>query len=134
MAHPHRGPDEALPDLPVYLHLPGRLRAGGAAEPRQLLPRECGESKEIFAFVAPRVVGKKWEETKADANVASRSCARTSASCASEFSVSLAGPVSRLTEKERETLMTSTSQKEMFDIIKEAGIFFSEEKEEEKQG
>ena len=94
----------------------------------------CGESKEIFAFVAPRVVGKKWEETKADANVASRSCARTSASCASEFSVSLAGPVSRLTEKERETLMTSTSQKEMFDIIKEAGIFFSEEKEEEKQG
>ena len=30
--------------------------------------------------------------------------------------------------------MTSTSQKEMFDIIKEAGIFFSEEKEEGKQG
>jgi uncharacterized protein len=76
----------------------------------------CGESKEIFAFVAPRVVGKKWEETKED-----------------ELTVSLAGPVSRLTEKERETLMTSTSQKEMFDIIKEAGIFFSEEKNEEKQ-
>ena len=76
----------------------------------------CGESKEIFAFVAPRVVGKKWEETKED-----------------EFSVSLAGPVSRLTEKERETLMTSTSQQEMFDLIKEAGIFFSEEKNEEKQ-
>ena len=68
----------------------------------------CGESKEIFAFVAPRVVGKKWEETKED-----------------ELSVSLAGPVSRLTEKERETLMTTTSQKEMFDIIREAGIFLA---------
>ena len=75
----------------------------------------CAESKEIFAYVAPRVVGKKWEETKED-----------------ELSVSLAGPLSRITAAERETLMTSTSQKEMFNIIKGAGIFFSEENKEEK--
>ena len=84
----------------------------------------CGEAKEIFAYVAPRIVGKKWQEIQeADANVATRSCT-------SELSVSLLGPISRLTEAERETLMTTMSQKEMFDIIQEAGIFFSEAKEE----
>ena len=73
----------------------------------------CAESKEIFAYVAPRVVGKKWEETKETV-----------------LSVSLAGPLSRITASERETLMTSMSQKEMFDIIKGVGIFFSEENKE----
>ena len=65
----------------------------------------CGEAKEIFAYVAPRIVGKAWEETGED-----------------ELTVSLAGPLSRFTEAERETLMTTTSQKVMFDLINEAGI------------
>ena len=40
-----------------------------------------------------------------------------------ELSVSLAGPVSRLTAKERETLMTAQSQKEIFDLFDQAGFF-----------
>lgn len=75
----------------------------------------CGEIKEIFAFVASRVVGKMWEETKQD-----------------ELSVSLAGPLMRLTEAEREILMTSRSQKEMFDIAKDAGFFMPADKEKQK--
>ena len=39
------------------------------------------------------------------------------------MTLSLAGPVSRLTEAERETIMATTSQKEMFDVIKKAGFF-----------
>ena len=65
----------------------------------------CAETKELFAYVAPRVVGAKWEETGEE-----------------ELSVSLAGPLARLTEAERETLMTSASAKEIFAIIKEAGL------------
>ena len=72
----------------------------------------CGENKEIFAFVAPRVVGKKWEETRED-----------------ELSISLKGPLSRLTAGERELIMTSVSQKEIFEIIKDAGLLFAADKE-----
>ena len=68
----------------------------------------CGEIREIFAFVASRAAGKKWKETKED-----------------ELSVSLAGPLSRLTVQERETLMTATGQKEIYDILDQAGFFFS---------
>ena len=78
----------------------------------------CNEWREIFAYVASRVVGVKWQETKED-----------------ELSISLAGPVSRLTGAEREKLMTSTSRQEMIDIIREAGIFLStaDEKEEKEK-
>lgn len=65
----------------------------------------CGEMKEIFDFVASRVVGKEWEENHGN-----------------ELTLSLAGPVSRLTEKERETIMKSRSQKEILMIAKAAGI------------
>ena len=75
----------------------------------------CDESKEIFAYVAPRVVGKKWLETKDD-----------------ELSISTAGVYSRLTEAERETLMTTTSQKEMFDIAQGAGIFVAAENQDDR--
>jgi uncharacterized protein len=43
--------------------------------------------------------------------------------CAGELTLSLAGPVSRFTEAERETIMATTSQKEMFDIVKETAFF-----------
>ena len=76
------------------------------------LKREfCGETKEIFAFVASRIAGKDWEKNHQD-----------------EMTLSLAGPVSRLTKAERETIMATMSQKEMFDVIKEAGFLFSASK------
>jgi len=37
--------------------------------------------------------------------------------------VSLAGPLSRFTEAEREKLMTTTKEQEILDIIKETGFF-----------
>ena len=79
----------------------------------------CGEIKEIFAFTASRVAGKEWEKR----------CAAAAAGkagmdgCAGELTLSLAGPVSRITEAERAAVMASTSQKEMFDIVKASGIF-----------
>ncbi len=44
---------------------------------------------------------------------------------AGELTLSLAGSVSRFTEAERETIMETISQKEMFDIVK-ANAFFPE--------
>ena len=87
-------------------------RGGCAPEAKQAhgscFRENCGEIREIFAFVASRAAGKKWKETKED-----------------ELSVSLAGPLSRLTVQERETLMTATGQKEIYDILDQAGFFFS---------
>ena len=76
----------------------------------------CGEIKEIVSFVASRMAGKEWEKNHNE-----------------ELTLSLAGPLSRLTEKERETIMTTKSQKEMFEIAKELGLFAGGE-EEEKEG
>ena len=66
---------------------------------------DCGESKEIFNLVASLVAGTHWEEHHEE-----------------ELSLSLTGPLSRLTEKERETIMTTKSQKEIFDIAKATGV------------
>ena len=94
-------------------------RGGCAAEAQRengsYFRESCAEWKEIFAYVAPRVVGKKWQETKED-----------------ELSVSMAGPVSRFTGAERETLMSTTNQKEMFEIVQSAGFFLGGEKEKEE--
>lgn len=74
----------------------------------------CGQSKEIFAFVAPRIAGKKWEETKED-----------------ELTVSLAGPILRLNEQERSILMATTSQEEILGIIRKSGLFISDKDKKE---
>ena len=66
----------------------------------------CGETKEIFAFTASRIAGKEWIQKRED-----------------ELSLSLAGPVSRMTEAERETIMATANQKEMFEIVKAMGLF-----------
>lgn len=73
---------------------------------------DCGESKEIFNLVAPLLAGTHWQEHHEE-----------------ELSLSLAGPLSRLTEKERETIMTTKSQKEIFDIAKVAGVMPEEVQE-----
>ncbi|MER2138628.1 MAG: radical SAM protein [Succiniclasticum sp.] len=79
----------------------------------------CGEIKGIFAFVASRVAGKEWEKRCADAAAGKAGMD----ACAGELTLSLAGPVSRFTEAERETVMATTSQKEMFDIVKATAFF-----------
>ena len=48
VAYPYFRPDEALSDLPVYLHLPGRLRTGSETGTRQLFPRKLRRSKGDF--------------------------------------------------------------------------------------
>ena len=50
---------------------------------------------------------------------------------AGELTLSLAGPASRFTEAERAKIMETTSQKEMFDIVK-AAAFFPEPEEKGK--
>lgn len=74
----------------------------------------CGEIKEIVAFVASHMAGEEWEKNHNE-----------------ELTLSLAGPLSRLTAAERETIMTTKSQKEMFEIAKELGLFAGGEEEKE---
>ena len=62
----------------------------------------CGEIKEIFAFAAPRIAGRRFEETGDK-----------------ELSISLAGPLARLTGRERERLMETKSQREILEILNE---------------
>ena len=66
---------------------------------------DCGESKEIFNLVASLLAGAHWQEHHEQ-----------------ELSLSLAGPLSRLTTKEREIIMTTKSPKEIFEIAKAAGL------------
>ena len=72
----------------------------------------CGEVKEIFAFVASRVAGEAWAKSQEK-----------------ELSLSLAGPLSRLTDEERKTLTESRGQKEIFEVIKAAGLWEEGKKE-----
>jgi len=72
---------------------------------------DCGEHKEIFQYVASRAAGRAWEENHAE-----------------ELTLSLAGPVSRLTEKDRKTIMETRNQKEMMEIMKNAGFASKKEK------
>ena len=46
-----------------------------------------------------------------------------------ELSLSLAGPLSRLTDEERKTLTESRNQKEIFEVIKAAGLWEEGKKE-----
>ena len=66
---------------------------------------DCGESKELFNLVAMKVANEHWKNHHE-----------------SELSLSLLELLSKLTEKERETLMTSKSQREIFDIAKKCGL------------
>ena len=88
----------------------GGCAAQAHAEHGSYFREYCGETKEIFAFVAGWTVEKKWLETKED-----------------ELSISLMGPLSRLTEAERETLMTGKDRKEILEIINEVGIWNKKE-------
>ncbi len=77
----------------------------------------CGEVKEIFEYVASRAIGRKWEETKRES-----------------LSVSLLGPLSRMTKAERETIMTSSSAKEILSAFNEAEFPTETEKNDNEDG
>ena len=66
----------------------------------------CGEVKEIFAFVASHMAGAEWEKNHDE-----------------EMGLSLAGPLSRLTAAERETIMTTKRPGEIFGILQAPGLF-----------
>ena len=68
----------------------------------------CGEHKEVFNFVASRLVGRYWKKSHVE-----------------EMSLSLAEVLSRLSAKEREIFMTSNNRKELFEMAKDTGIFSS---------
>ncbi len=65
---------------------------------------DCGETKEYFNFVAAFLAGTHWQEHHEQ-----------------KLSLSLAEPLSRLTQKEREIIMTAKNPKEIFDIVKAKG-------------
>lgn len=65
----------------------------------------CGEIKEIFSYVTPRIVGREFEKSKK-----------------TEMSISLAPFLSRLTEVERSILMNSNNRKELLEILKSTGL------------
>jgi len=74
---------------------------------------DCDETKEYFNFVAAFLAGTHWQEHHEK-----------------ELSLSLAEPLSRFTQKEREIVMTTKSPKEIFELLK-AKEFTPEEVQEE---
>ncbi len=71
----------------------------------------CGEFKEISDFVISRVCGADWEKNHQE-----------------ELTLSLAGPVSRISEADRKIIMETRSQKEMMNILEKTGFTFKKEK------
>ena len=96
---------EACRECP-YIFL---CRGGCAAEAKlqygSYFRESCQEVRETFAFTASRVAGRRWEDTGEE-----------------ELSVSLLGPLTRLTEEEREHLTASRSANEIVEILQNAGF------------
>ena len=65
----------------------------------------CAGNKEAFDQVASHVAGRRWEETGE-----------------TELSASLRGPLDRLGERERETLLSTRDANEMLELLKAAGF------------
>ena len=78
---------------------------------------DCGERKEFFNLTAAKLANEHWKNHHE-----------------SELSLSLLEPLSKLTEKERETFMTSKSQKEIFDLAKKIGILSKKDAEGNENG
>ena len=66
---------------------------------------ECGEFKEMFSYAASRELARRWKNMGKD-----------------ELSVSLYGPLSRMTPDEREELMTTTSGNRVIEILQQVGL------------
>ncbi|MBQ4404419.1 MAG: radical SAM protein [Selenomonadaceae bacterium] len=78
---------------------------------------DCDEGKDFFNLTATELANEHWKNHHE-----------------SELSLSLLEPLSKLTEKERETFMTSKSQKEIFDLAKKVGILSEKDAEGDKYG
>lgn len=73
----------------------------------------CGEFKEMFDYTASHVVGAHWEKTRKE-----------------ELSLTLKEPLSRLSKAQRETIMNTSSTKELMGILKATGLLSSPGNEE----
>jgi len=97
---------EACRTCPYAFHCGGGCAFRANHKHGSYFREHCGEIREIVAFVAPRMAGREWEKNHEE-----------------EMSLSLAGPLSRLTAAERETIMTTKSHREIFGILQALGLF-----------
>ena len=96
---------EACRKCPYIFLCRGGCAAEAKLEHGSYFRENCHEFRETFAFTASRVAGRQWEKTGEE-----------------ELSVSLLGPLSRLTDGERKQLMASKSGNEIVEILKKAGF------------
>ena len=87
----------------------GGCAADAKRESGSYFREHCGELAEIFAYAAPRVMGRRWEEDGED-----------------ELSASLHGPLSRMAREEREELMATDSGKRVVELLRQTGLMFAE--------
>ena len=84
-------------------------RGGCAVEAKRTtgsyFQEHCGEFAEIFAYAVSREIGRRWEESEED-----------------ELSISLYGPLSRMTPEEREELTVTTSGKRIVELLRQVGM------------
>lgn len=90
---------------PYVFFCKGGCDARANYEHNNFFCEHCGESQSIFNFVASRLVGAFWNKTHEN-----------------EISRSLAEVLSRLTDVERKTIMTTQSRKEILNIMKNIGL------------
>ena len=93
-------------------------RGGCAAEAKRehgsYFREACGEVKETYAYVASRVAGRKWEETKDE-----------------ELTVSMYGPLSRMADASRQRIMENTDPNEIIRLLKEYDFIKSNDQREQ---
>lgn len=99
------GKMEACLACPYVFMCRGGCASDARRESGSLFHEHCGEFREMFAHVAPRAMGRRWEQDGKD-----------------ELSVSLYGPLSRMTPEERTELMTETSGKRIVELLKQTEL------------
>ena len=100
---------EKCQTCPYCFMCKGGCAARGESNTGNCFREYCGETKEYFNFVAALIAGTHWQEHHEE-----------------KLSLSLAEPLSRFTQKEREIIMTTKNPKEIFEIV-EAKEFTPEE-------
>ena len=96
---------EACRACPYIFICRGGCAAEAEREHGSCFRESCSEFRDTFAYTVSRVAGRRWEDTGEE-----------------ELTLSLAGPLSRLTEEERARLMASGSPNEIMEILCSAGF------------
>ena len=96
---------EKCKTCPYVFFCKGGCAARADYEHKSFFREHCGESQSTFNFVASRLAGAFWNKNHQE-----------------ELSISLAEVLNRLTDAERETLMTTQSRNEILNIIKGIGL------------